>query len=305
MNDFDSSIYAYPAMNKYPIHTKEAALNSYAQFLREKDKVSELKADEIEKVFQKAASYYEIDLTPQEKTDAAPRPTVQCDAGDGQVISMNKIASVEDVEAATKFILDKRATMKRKQLKQAAKYVLWCAASSDMDMNTPELQKIAHIAGIGVGDRQEIEHELEKRATLNIFSGKDKEAFWEYTKNVKAMSDADFYKEATLNDLCDCIEDIDELYGNQVKYGSTLKAPEDVCFAQTMDDLLKEASDLAYIESIDTTISKKALLERADAANSFFKQHFGTGEKLENEALVQKVASLDAPTAEALLDAIE
>ena len=51
MNDFDSSIYAYPAMNKYPIHTKEAALNSYAQFLREKDKVSELKADEIEKVF--------------------------------------------------------------------------------------------------------------------------------------------------------------------------------------------------------------------------------------------------------------
>jgi hypothetical protein len=95
------------------------------------------------------------------------------------------------------------------------------------------------------------------------------------------------------------------MYSNTHRYGHDLKHPEDVCFGQGVDDLLKEASDLAYIESIDTTISKKALLERKNAVNSFFSEYFGASEALDGDDLVAKVASLDENIANALLEAIE
>ena len=92
-------------------------------------------------------------------------------------------------------------------------------------MNTPELVKIAQIAGIGVGNREDIEHEFDKRATLNIFTGKNKEMFWNYSKALKELSDDDFYKEANLNTVCNVLEDIDIMYNNKQAYGKTLASP--------------------------------------------------------------------------------
>ena len=305
MNDLDNSLYAYPAMRKYPVHTKEAALNAYQQFKADRASYSQEKAEEIEAVFKKAASYYDMDIDPQTKQAAEPRDTVDLVADGDDYISMDVIKTVQDVQKAASYILTKRASMRRAQLKEAAKYVIWAAANSSMPLDSPALTKLAKIAGIGVGNRDDIIHEFEKRATMNIFDGADKEAFWKYAQELREMADEDFYKEATLNTVCDCIEKIDCLYGNQDKYGSSLRAPEDVCFGETMDDLLKEANDLSYIKSIDTTISKSALLERKTAANAFLKAHFGQENELEGDGLVNKVASLDAKTAEALLEAIQ
>lgn len=305
MDTFDSSAYAYPAMRKYPIHTKEAALNSIQEFQADRGNYSEVKANEIDAVLTKAAAYYEIDSNPAVKTASEAVKTREFGTEDGGKIHMSEIQTGDDVKKAATFILEKRASMPRSQLKEAAKYVLWAAANTDVQLDSPAMSKLARIAGVGVGDRAEIENEFEKRATLNIFDGNDREAFWKYANEVKAMSDEDFYKEATLNTICDCLEQIDCRYDNQCKYGSTLKAPEDVCFGETLDDLLKEAQDLSYIKSIDTTISKSALLERKTAANAFFKAHFGQENDLEGDELINKVASLDANTAEALLEAIQ
>lgn len=98
---------------------------------------------------------------------------------------------------------------------------------------------------------------------------------------------------------------MDTLYDNTYKYGKELPYPEQVCFADTVDTLIKKASDMAYIENIDTIISKKALFERKDKANSFFKAYFNDEKSYDGDDLVAKVASLDKNTANALLEYIE
>jgi hypothetical protein len=77
-----------------------------------------------------------------------------------------------------------------------------------------------------------------------------------------------------------------------------------VVFANTVGDVLKDAEDLYKVASIDAVLSKKATFERKDAINGFFKAHFGGFEPLEGEKLIEKVASLDEITAEALLNAV-
>lgn len=304
MDNLDKNCFAYPSMRKYPVHTKEAALNSWTAFCDEKQDMPQIIVTEITEVFQKAASFHEITLDPITKEAAAESETFYLGTDEGG-ISMCKIASTADVETAASYILEKRASMPREQLAEAAKYTLWCAANMDVPVESDAMKKIARIAGIGVGDRDEIQKEFEKRATMNLFEGQSKEAFWDYVNEMKSMSDEDFYKEANLNKICNALEGIDIMYANTHRYGVDLKHPEEVCFGQNMDDLIKEASDLAYIESIDTTISKKALLERKNAVTSFFNEYFGTSEALDGDELVSKVASLDEDTANALLEAIE
>lgn len=305
MNNLSDSCFAYQSMRKYPIHTKEAACNSYQAFSKEASCYPKPLADDIKANFEKAAAYHEIDLEALNKQEYAPAmPELISFKGDDGVVTMSKISSAGDIPVAVSKILEYRGITKRANLKEAAKYVLWAASNADFDMETAEMKKIARIAGIGVGDRDKIQEEFEKRATLNIFDGASKDAFWKFAADLKNLSDDDFYSETSLNKICSILEETDVLYGNNHKYGSQLAYPEDVVFSETVDDLLKEASDLLLIPSIDTTISKKALLERESKANAFLKTYLGQENDLAGDDLLGKVASLDADTASALLERI-
>ena len=134
---------------------------------------------------------------------------------------------------------------------------MWASQRVEGGSDCKNLEKVAKIAGIGVGDREEIENELQKVATEVILADGDREQFWKYVNTVKEMPDEDFYKEATLNTLCNVLDDINYAYDMQSRYGHSKKYPEEVVFGKNVDDLVKEASDLALIPSIDTTISKK------------------------------------------------
>lgn len=300
MDNLSDSCFAYPSMRKYPIHTKEAALNSNKDFQKEASQYPKPLFDMITANFAKAAAYHEIQYEKQEKQAAAPAETIDFKGG----VTMSKIASADDVNSAVKWILEKRASVERKNLAEAAKYTLWHAANREIDLETPEMRKLARIAGIGVGNRSEIEHELEKRATLSIFDGKDHDEFWKFASEMKNLSDDDFYTEENLNKLANLLEEIDTLYGNTANYGKSLAYPEDVVFSNNMGDLLKQAQDLLLVPSIDTTISKSALLERGNKVNAFFRNYFGAEKDLGNDEIISKVASLDAKTAKALLEEI-
>lgn len=304
MTTLSDACYAYAAAKKYPIHTKEAALNSYAEFCTDINEIPCNTAAVIQEQFKKAAQYHGIELTENTTKQAAAQDLVSLAAGDGVVV-MSKIATADDVTKAAAFIVESRENMTREQLKEASRYVFRAAVALDTDISTDNLIKVAQIAGFGVGDREDIQNELCKRATMNILSAQDSEIFWKYASDVASLSDDDFYKEETLNKICSVIEDIDSVYACQHKYGASLRYPEEVCFGTNLDTLLKEASDMAYIPSIDTVISKKALDERSDKANAFFSEYFGQESALSGEDLVDKIASLDQNTATALLEAIE
>ena len=291
---------------KYPIHTKEAAYNSFQEYCNEKSTISDSIKGEIEANFQKAASFHEITLEePQVKQASVEMHTLAEDGAESGV-SMPLITSIEEMNMCTGYLLEKRASASCKQLREASKYLLWAAANSDQSLDTPEMKKIAAIAGVGVGDKDEILEQFDKRATMIELPIDQQTAFWDFSRQLHAMSDDEFYKIATLTKICDTMDEIDQMYGlnhqyNKIACDSVLKSPEDVCFGQNMDDLTKEASDMLHVPSIDTVLSKKALLERKNGVNSFFETYFGEKEAENDEKMFEKVANLDENTANALI----
>ena len=303
METLNEAFYALPSQKRFPMNTEEVLKSSFGAYKVQKDRFSASQREQIESNFKKAASYYGLELE-EPAVKVEPREEIMF-KGASECVNMTQITTLDELDKAVDFILTKRASVPRKNLSEAAKYVLWSASNTDVDMNTDKYRKIAHIAGIGVGDRDRIQYELEKRATLIPLSGKNKEAFWKFAKEVKELSDDDFYLEDNLNTVCNTMDDIDFMYNNQFKHASELGYPEDVVFEETIDDLLKEASDLYYVPSVDATMSKKATLERKDAVNSFFQRHFADYEPLDGDKMIEKIASLDENTANALIEAIE
>ncbi len=306
MENLNESCFAYPALRKFPINTKEDAISSFGAYCMQKQAFSPEQQACIEQNFTKAASYYDIKLEVPAEEPVERRVLMLKGASRG--VQMTEITSMDELDKAVDFILDKRASVPRAELAEAAKYVLWQASNTDTDMDTDRMRKISHIAGMGVGDRKAIEHEFKKRATLNMLSARDSEAFWKFARELEQLPDSDFYTEANLNRVCDVIDSLDFMYNNQHKHANELGYPEDVVFAETIDDIKRQAEDLLHVPSIDTVLSKKALLERKDAVNGFFDAYFEKNSQkqaLEGQELLEKVANLDKNTAIALLEAID
>ena len=299
----NDSCFAYPALRKFPIHTKEDAESSYGAYRMQKTAFSEAQRAIIEANFEKAASYYGLELE-QKATETQPRQQLWF-SGQSRGVKMGEIKTFDELRKTASYLIEQRKTTRRAELAEAAKYVLWADANCDSHLPSDTLTKIAHIAGIGVGDREAIQYELEKRATLVHLDGENREEFWKFANELKSMSDEDFYKEATLNTVCNVIDNIDFMRDLQHKHASELGFPEDVVFKDTVDDLIKQASDYYVVPAIDATLSKKATLERKDAINGFFGAHFAGFEPLEGDKLIEKVASLDRTMANALIEAIE
>lgn len=298
MEGLDKALYADEDLMRYPINTKQAALESYADACREGRETLPMVAYK----FEKAAAYYDIKL---EKPKIEPKsPKIFKIAGESGDFEVECIDDIDNLAKIAVLLIDKRREMPRKELKKVASYVLGRCDALGCDMNVPEMRKIAHIAGVGIGDREEIEAEFDKRASMNELGAAAKD-FWEYSREMKGLSDEEFYKLANLDTVCNIMEDIDKLYGNTWRYGKDMDAPEDIVFKKTASDLLNEASDFLLVPSIDATLSKKALMERASDVNGFFARYFDLQEPLTGQDLIDKVASLDSNTADALLSVLE
>ena len=313
MDTLHSSCFAYPGARKYPMHTKEAALASYSAYLREKDTLPSAQLPLIEENFNKAAAYHDLDFAAireakrifQEKRAAAEVPETLNFSADGVEITLTKISSTDQIDPAIDTLLEKRSSLSREALKEPAKYLLGVAVAAECDTDTPKMRKLAALAGIGVGDKDEIERELLKRGSLIVIPADARADFYEMHRNLSEMSDDGFYKQATLEKICTFFDEMDKTYGLERFYGKEIGRPEDVCFKSGIDDLLKEASDLFTIDSLEATLSKKALLERKDAAKAFFSTYFKDSGDLSDEQLIEKVAALSASEAEMFLDKVK
>lgn len=304
MNNLNESYYAYPALRKFPMASAEQTAGSYGAYKMQKTAFDARAQELIEGNFKKAAAYYGIELEPAEKP-AAKREMLAFKGHGDTGISMSQITTMDELDKAANFIIEKRDEMPRAVLAEPAKYVIWAASNTDVDMNTDRFRKIARIAGLGVGDRDKIQTEFEKRALEYHLARSEKDDFWKYAKEMEHLSDDEFFTEANLNTLCNVMDEMDGMYAGQYKRASgEMSYPEDIVFENGLDDLTKEASDYYLVPSIDATLSKTATLERKDAINAFFTRYFEGHSALDGDELINKVASLDKYTASALLENI-
>ena len=303
MENLNDAFFAYPTLRKYPVDTKEHTISSYGAYKMQKEAFNKETREKIEAGFTKAASFHGIELEEDAQKPKEREKLLFKGASAG--VCMTEITNKAELESAVDFLLEKRASVPRSELAEAAKYTLWSASNAGVDMSNDKYRRVSRIAGIGVGDRNEIENEFMKRATFIPLGGKNKEEFWKFANELKGMSDTDFYTEDNLNRVCNAIDSMDFISNNQHKHAGEIGYPEDVVFKDTIDDLCKEASDLMLVESADATLSKKALLERKDSVNAFFTRVHGGYEALDGDALINKVANCEKSTFMALLDYLE
>lgn len=302
MEKLAASMFADPANRVLPMDTPEHLLQSYETFNATKDKVMyATPLADIQLALDKAAAWYGVEPPMEKEATVEERPCFEFTTSE-KAIKLTEPVNAEEFSKLASYIIDKRASTLRRELAPAAEWLLNVSDNlPDVDQNSPEMRKLARIAGIGVGDRQEIEDALVKRASGKDMKN-DAKTFWNIYNMLHECSDDEFYKKA--NDVCDLIDDLDRYYGNNDRYGNGLQPPEDVVFRMGPSDLLKQASDMLKIASIDTIISKEALLERKEAATRFLTEKYGMSVK-DDEDLFSKVASLDYVGAEGLLQEID
>lgn len=311
MTQLHKDCFAYPGRMHYPLHTKEAMLSSYSDFMKDKCTIPAAIGAGIAERFDKAAALHGVDLASVDvmpKKASAELITIECGEGN---ITLTKIATLEDANKAADALIAARSSQSWESLRKAALYVMQRTVEIEQGsaedhgiMDTANMTKLAELAGIGVGDRAEVTEQFGKRASLVHLSATLGSQYAKAYSNLSKVSDDDFYKEASLHAMCATLDEIDTLYDLKRHYGKGIEAPEHVCFRTKMADMHKIASDMLRVASTGTILSKKAIFERKAAILTYLQDAYGMGKDASDDVVLQKVASLDKTALSAMLDSL-
>lgn len=299
MEKLSKQCYAYPEKELYPVHTKEAALQSWQEFKRDLDNYSMDSLDRIAGNFIKAAKARDFQYT-EELEQPAAAETITVNDGDVSV-TFSKVASIQDVENVVDTLNASRDTLSGAFMRKVAAAVYKDA--DGLELEGPAMFKLARFAGIGLCEPEEMLTEFRKRGGLIDMPQQASSKFYQAYRDLEGLEDKEeLIKVAT--QMCDIMSEIDKLYKLASHYGKEIQAPEDVCFKYGFEDLIAEAEDYLRIPSTDTILSKKALLQNKEAVKTFMEEKYG--EKVESDKdVLEKVASLSHSGLKALLQVLD
>lgn len=299
MNKLSQQCFAHPSKPLYPIYTKQQAQKSLQQFKQQKNTYAPQLRGRIQQKLTKAASVFQLPI--QQEATHLYKKAVQFSVGDKKV-TMGKPGDTKEVlQMAMNIQHLSDSGCSTADLRKLAKVgMAWASqvlggqssSFADRVFDTPVMRKVARIAGLGTGDKDEICTQFLKRADIVAFSQRERQHIYRTYKHVHQLPDSQFYKQATLNTLCDTLDKLDTNYKLTHLYKSgKLKEPSSVCYKSLIQDLNKRACDLLLISSTGTVLSKKALLQRQTHVNSYFQRLFGAAPTSSSD-MFKKVASL-------------
>lgn len=296
MEKLAKECYAYPELDMYPIHTKQAAMESIQLFQTQQHNFMPAVRAKIASRLETAADFHQLGLEKQANTQPE---LIDMPVGAASV-SFSVPQSLEQAKQLAEHIT-KLAGLGNalSDLRDAARVGITVISNTaeannwhdDLFLGS-EVRALMKMAGLGVGDKETVADEFRKRAFLIACSAGERKQLMDVAKSIESMDDAVFMKKASLDTFCDTLDAIDTKFGLKHHYGRSIQDPKQACYAQDVFDLHKQAADRLYIPSTDTILSRQALVEQKQAAQAYFKQYHN--QNIENQAqLMEKVASLD------------
>lgn len=298
MAELDKECFADQSRKKYPIFSKQAALESFKEFKDDIDKYEQQDITRITNNFIKAANAFDICYNVAEQEGSPQVDTYDTSAG---TLTISKIASKQNLEDFIKSLDTIRQQLPLSDLRKIASDVLFKIEDT---IDSPMQRKLQIYAGFGVCDPEGIISQFKKRAFLINVPRSVQKQFYDVYNSLEASKNIDeevMYKCATV--LCDTLDDMDRMYKLSQYYGSKLKRPQEVCFGETLDDLTEEASDYLHVASTDTILSKKALLESKPAVIEFLKDKYQYQTE-DDDKMFSKIASLSDTGVKGLIQAV-
>lgn len=292
MENLNSKCFAYPAKKKYPVHTKQAALNSYQQFKSDIDRYDQDQISYIANNFIKAASLHHIKYPTQTLTKTA---TYNVTLDDGTLVQMS-VTSQNNLDKIASSL--QNSQLDYRDIKKIATQII--RNTDQMDYADTALQKLRKLAGFGVGQPSQIVNEFCKRG--QYIGQKQKSMFYSVYRDINALDQDTLLKKAS--QICQLMYGIDKLYKLAAYYDTALKRPQQVCFKQGFKQLQDQAQDYMCVKSTSTILSKKALLQRKDKVKQFFNQFYQQQAK-DDTQLLNKVANLSQIGLKALIQELK
>lgn len=299
MSNLHSDCFAYKAKNKYPIHTKQATLKSYDQYLSQMQNISDDTCTLINQNFVKAAKLHDIKLADPIEAPAVREQDSYTDS-QGNIISFTKLATITDIQKLDQMLDCTRGSLSFDALTKIA--MMGFIKGEQLGAPQIVMDRLQKKAGLGIGDKEAMLQQFIKRASLIQLPLKQKQSFYRLYNSMNKENSQDFMQKSA--QLCRAMHDIDCLYNLTDRYGKQIKAPEDVCCQTTVNSLLKEASDYLHVASTDTVLSKSALLDCKDQVKQFLEDHYNF-KAASDQQMLTKVASLSKNSIEALLYTLE
>ena len=298
MEKLSKQCYAYPEKELYPVHTKEAALQSWKEFKKDIDNYNDLQVDIIAGNFIKSAKLRDFQY-PEEPEK--PIQTQMIFDQDGTYVAFAKIASLDDVQTVVDTLDSNRDKLNGPFMRKIA--VTMFKQADALDLQGPGMVKLERFAGIGLCDPDEMVSQFRKRGGLINMPQDVSSKFYKSYRELQKMQDKEeLIKVAT--QMCDIFSEIDKMYKLASHYGNEIKAPEDICFKYGFGDLIDELQDYLPVKSTSTILSKKALLQNKEAVSKFLEENYG--EKAEkDEEVLEKVANLSESGIKALIQVLD
>ena len=285
MQILDNSCYAYPQKHMYPIHTKQAALQSYEQFKHDIQRYSKDRVDVIADKLIKAAKFHGIQFA---QLQPASRQTVKVDLQDGKSVSITKVASEQDLNQLMQMLQQNSQKLTNGDIQKIAQAVFpYC---DQLDLDSDNMNKLASLAGYGVCDAAQMAQQLLKRANkVDLPQKQQRQVFALYREVQKNAQSDELFK--TSAKVFSTLSKIDSMYKLASFYGKQLKSPADTCYGQTMDSLIDQAQDYLHVSSTGTILSKKAMLQKKEAIKGFLDEYYSESCK-DDQEMFTKVAGL-------------
>lgn len=297
MQMLDKSCYAYPQKRMYPIHTKQAALQSYEDFKHDIQSYSQDRVQLISQNLVKAAKLHDIVFNQQFEI---PRESVKIDLQDGKTVSITKVASQQDVSKLLQHLQNNADKLSYGDIQKIAQAMFpYC---DQLDLQSKDMQKLASLAGYGAGDAADMADQLLKRANLTDMPENKQRAVFKLYRQVENADDDQLFKMAGY--VCQVMKAIDDTYQLKHHYGNKLKDPYTACYGQTMDNLIKQAEDYLSVPSTGTILSKQAMLESKGQIKKFLKDYYDIQCK-DDQEMFTKVASLSQLGLKTMLKQVE
>lgn len=299
MTELHDNCFAYRAKRKYPIHTKQATLQSYNEYLSQMQDIPQDTCNQINENFVKAASFHDIKLEDPIKPQFKRQTQVFQDS-QGNKIQLTKISTITDVQHLNKQLDTNRANITFENLRKIALYGF--KTGQQLGASQSVLDSLQKKAGLGIGNKQQMLSQFLKRASLIMMPLPQQQMFYRLYNSMNDQDQQTMYKKSA--QICQTLHDIDKLYNLTDFYGTTLKAPQNVCCSVTVDSLLKQASDFLHIKATDAVLSKTALLQQKNKVEQFLEQYYNF-KAASQQDMLNKVASLSKTAAEALIKTLE
>lgn len=299
MSNLHDDCFAYKSRRKYPVHTKQATLKSYSQYLDQMQNISDQHCASINQNFVKAAKLHDIKLDSPIKPEVTRQTQVFTDS-DGITVTFTKLATIGDVQKLNAMLDTHRANLSFDALQKIA--LMGFTTGQTLGVSQKVLTSLQKKAALGIGDKQQMLNQFLKRASMLVLPLAQQQSFYRLYNSMDKQTQQDMMTKSA--QMYRAIHDIDRLYNLTSQYGKSLKAPQDVCCSTTTDTLLKEASDFLHVASTDTVLSKSALLQQKQKIQEFLKESYNYQAANQDE-LLNKVASLSKSAIESLVYNLE